>query len=194
MRAATCRLGAGTSRPGAGGSQLRPAVVDHNVQIHDGRLSRPFAASTSGSEGVVEIAIDESAKAKAELVVQLSEADGTLERSTAVVMHVYDRYVLHNLSQLELEWTQPRSKVQIQQQASGEGMDEAEQIALARAEVKYRAIHCLQGHGPPSTGIAQQQQRKGMVVGGCSHCGAVRDGAHSIGVPPSLLLQLVNRY
>ena len=42
----------------------------------------------------------------AELVVQFADAEGSLSSSGSTVMHIYDRFVLHNQSHIELEYRQ----------------------------------------------------------------------------------------
>ena len=130
MRNTTCRIGiAQHLLPGQAPPSARPVVGDYQMQIHDGRLSRPLAPLT-GTEGVVEVTIAESGGSVAELVVQLSPAGGALEKSGATVMHVYNRFVLHNKSQVQLEW---RQALPPPKQATEASSSSLEDVATARA-------------------------------------------------------------
>ena len=107
---ASCRIAIPSSFPRSKRRRTRlpisaPTALDHGMKFIDGRLSKQFSASATGSEGVVEVVVPGNSLA-AELVVQLSAAAGKLERSGATVMTISDRLLIYNRTSFHLEVSQ----------------------------------------------------------------------------------------
>ena len=210
-----CRVGVAPSHLGgapAAARQHKPNLFRHGREIHAGLLSRPFSAASSHDEGSLEVVVPHPTRPDApghvaELVVQLSAADGPLERSGATVVAISDRFVLHNRTNAHLEWCQPgappvaaaadpapssSANVVVGGGGGGGGARRPRRRAAPRPRrlATRRSIRCRRGRtrpcgGPSAAAAAAAAPRAATRRRGASRSDAARGGASTSGARPS---------